>query len=86
VLDAICVLPERIRAACDDTQLRQIEHEVDDLLCYQLAQTASWEEGASEAHALIAAAHRLDNLIHHRRTLLVAEAAMPGAVASEAAG
>ena len=33
------------------------------------------EDAASEAAALIAAAHRLDNLIHHRRIMLVAEAA-----------
>jgi hypothetical protein len=69
-LDAFCVLPERIRAACDETQLRQIEQEIDGILRQQLARTASREEGASEAHALIAAAQRLDNLIHHRRTLL----------------
>lgn len=83
-LDAFCVLPERIRSADDETQLRQIEQEVDGILRDQLARTASREEGASEAQALITAAHRLDNLIHHRRTLLVGHAAKPRALASEA--
>jgi hypothetical protein len=70
-LDAFCLLPERVRNAEDETQLRQIEQEVDGLLRQQLARTASRDEGASEAHALIAAAQRLDSLVHHRRTLLV---------------
>lgn len=70
-LDVFCALPERVRNAEDETQLRQIEQEVDGLLRQQLARAASRDEGASEAHALIAAAQRLDNLVHHRRTLLV---------------
>ena len=49
-----------------------IEEEVDGILRAQLARTAGREESASETHALIAAAQRLDNLIHHRRTLLMA--------------
>jgi hypothetical protein len=32
------------------------------------------QEGASDAAVLIAAAHRIDNLIHYRRTLLLARA------------
>jgi TRAP-type uncharacterized transport system substrate-binding protein len=83
-LHAFCVLPGRIRNAEDETQLRQIEEEVDGILRDQLARTASREEGASEAQALIAAAHRLDNLIHHRRARLAAPAAKPPAAASEA--
>ncbi|MGA2291835.1 hypothetical protein [Bradyrhizobium sp.] len=83
-LDAFCVLPGRIRNVDDETQLRQIEHEIDGILRDQLARTASREEAASEAQALIAAAHRLDNLIHHRRTLIAARAAKPLALGSEA--
>jgi TRAP-type uncharacterized transport system substrate-binding protein len=78
VLDAFCVLPERIRNADDETQLRQIEQEVDGILRQQLARTAGREEGAWEAQALIMAAHRLDNLIHHRRTLLAGQAGQTG--------
>lgn len=69
-LDAFCVLPERIRKAEDEAELRRIEQEVDGVLREHLARTVGKEEGASEAHALIAAAQRLDNLINHRRTLL----------------
>jgi TRAP-type uncharacterized transport system substrate-binding protein len=74
-LDAFCVLPGRIRNVGDETELSAIENEVDGILRAQLARTAGQEEGASEAQALIAAAHRLDNLIHHRRTVLTAKAA-----------
>jgi TRAP-type uncharacterized transport system substrate-binding protein len=77
-LDAFCVLPGRIRNADDETQLREIENEVDGLLRAELAKTAGGEEGASEAQALIAAAHRLDNLIHHRRMMLAGRAAASG--------
>jgi hypothetical protein len=65
-LDAFCVLSARIRNVDDETKLLDIENKVDDLLRAQLAKTAGEEEGASEVQALIAAAHRLDNLIHHR--------------------
>ena len=77
-LDAFCVLPARIRTIDDETELRAIEDEVDGILRAQLSRTAGQEEGASEAQALIAAAQRLDNLIHHRRTLLGAKPAANG--------
>lgn len=69
-LDAFCALPGRIRSVTDETELNAIENEVDSLLRTQLARTAGQEEGAAEAQALIAAAQRLDNLIHHRRVVL----------------
>jgi TRAP-type uncharacterized transport system substrate-binding protein len=80
-LDAFCVLPARIRTIDDETELRAIEDEVDGILRAQLARTAGQEEGAAEAQALIAAAQRLDNLIHHRRTLLAAKPAASGTTA-----
>jgi hypothetical protein len=61
--------------------LRAIEDEVDGILRAQLARTAGQEEGASEAQALIAAAQRLDNLIHHRRTMLAVKPAASGTAA-----
>jgi TRAP-type uncharacterized transport system substrate-binding protein len=70
-LDAFCALPGRIRSVTDETELNAIENEVDSLLRTQLARTAGQEEGAAEAQALIAAAQRLDILIHHRRVMLV---------------
>ena len=78
-LDAFCVLPQRIRGITDETELNAIEHEVDSLLRAQLARTAGQEDGASEAHALIAAAQRLDNLIHHRRVVLAGRAGVGAA-------
>jgi TRAP-type uncharacterized transport system substrate-binding protein len=80
-LDAFCVLPGRIRTIDDETELRAIEDEVDGILRAELARTAGQEEGGSEAQALIAAAQRLDNLIHHRRTLLAAKAPATGTTA-----
>src|ERR1700733_10222052 len=77
-LDAFCVLPGRIRSVTDETELNAIENEVDGILRAQLARTAGQEEGASEAQALIAAAHRLDNLIHHRRVMLATKAPASG--------
>ena len=78
-LDAFCVLPGRIRSVTDETELNAIENEVDSLLRAQLARTAGQEEGASEAQALIAAAQRLDNLIHHRRVMLAGRAGVAAA-------
>jgi TRAP-type uncharacterized transport system substrate-binding protein len=80
-LDAFCVLPARIRNVEDETELREIEDEVDGILRAQLARTAGQEEGASEAQALIAAAQRLDNLIHHRRVMLAAKTRAGGTTA-----
>jgi len=80
-LDAFCVLPGRIRNVDDETELRAIEDEVDSILRAQLARTAGQDEGASEAQALIAAAQRLDNLIHHRRTMLTVKPAANGTTA-----
>lgn len=69
-LDALCGLPGRIRKTDEETELAAIEEEVDAILRNQLARSGDREESASEAQALIAAAHRLDNLIHHRRMAL----------------
>jgi len=71
-LGALCGLPRRVRNADDENELAAIEEEVDTILHAQLARAADSDDGASETHALIAAAHRLDNLIHHRRMALAA--------------
>jgi hypothetical protein len=76
-LDTLCGLPGRIRRTDDEAELTSIEEEVDAILRGHLARPADHDEGASEAQALIAAAHRLDNLIHHRRMMLMAKARMP---------
>jgi len=73
-LDALCDLPRRIRKIDNEAELSTIEDEVDDILRAQLAKSADGDDGGAEAAALISAAHRLDNLIHHRRALLAAKA------------
>ncbi len=44
-----------------------IENEVDDIVRAQLVNSTASEESALETPVLMSAAHRLDNLIHHRR-------------------
>ena len=73
-LDALCSLPGRVRKTDEEAELASIEEEVDAILRAQLARHADHDEAGSEAHALIAAAHRLDNLIHRRRMMLAAKA------------
>jgi TRAP-type uncharacterized transport system substrate-binding protein len=73
-LDALCALPGRIRRSDDEAELMAIEDEVDAIVRAELVKCADREESASETQALIAAAHRLDNLIHHRRIVLAARA------------
>jgi TRAP-type uncharacterized transport system substrate-binding protein len=72
-LDTLCGLPGRIRKTEDEAELASIEDEIDAILRGQLARSIDRDEGASEAQALIAAAYRLDNLIHHRRMALAAK-------------
>jgi TRAP-type uncharacterized transport system substrate-binding protein len=69
-LDALCSLPVRIRKVDDETELTAIEHEVDIMLRTELAKAADRDEATLDVQAMIAAAHRIDNLIHQRRTLL----------------
>jgi NMT1-like family len=69
-LDALCVLPGRIRIARDEAELLAIEAEVDCSLRAGIASIASGEESDADLAVLISAVHRLDNLIHHRRIIL----------------
>lgn len=71
-LDALCGLPGRIRKIDNEAELAAIEEHVDAVLRTQLLKSAEQEESGSDTTVLIAAAHRIDNLIHHRRTLLLA--------------
>ena len=73
-LDALCGLPARIRNSGTEAELMAIEDEVDDVVRAQLTKSTASDESASEISALMSAAHRLDNLIHHRRTMLAARA------------
>ena len=62
---------DAVSIALPAAELAAIEDEVDNILRAQLAKSA--DEDDSGAAALISAAHRLDNLIHHRRTMLAAK-------------
>jgi hypothetical protein len=77
-LDALCLLPRRIRKLDDEAELAAIEDEVDAMLREQLVKSLDRDEGTSDTQALIAAAHRIDNLIHYRRLLLAARVSANG--------
>jgi TRAP-type uncharacterized transport system substrate-binding protein len=81
-LDALCSLPGRIRKIDNEADLAAIEEEVDAIVRMRLMESAGDEERAPYVAALIAAAHRLDHLIHQRRMVL-AGAEPPAANAAE---
>ena len=58
--------PGRIRKTGDEAELGEIEDQVDAIVRAELARSAARDREASNAQALIAAAHRLDHLIHRR--------------------
>jgi TRAP-type uncharacterized transport system substrate-binding protein len=77
-LDVLCGLPRRIRKIDNEAELTAIEEEADAILGTRLAGSAGRGERAPDAAALIAAAHRLDNLIHQRRMMLATRASPVG--------
>ncbi len=74
MLASFCSLPERIRQAQSETELAELQAEIDSIVRAQLEKALEGDESAPESSTLIAAAHRLDNLIHQRRTIGVAAA------------
>jgi hypothetical protein len=74
-LDSLYALSRRIRKAGTEAELEQIEDEIDNILKAQRALAASGDENAVDASTLNIAAHRLENLIHDRRTMLAAKTA-----------
>jgi TRAP-type uncharacterized transport system substrate-binding protein len=68
VLDTLYMLARRIRSADDEAALSEIEDQIDTILKTQLEKTATGDEDAIDAATLNLAAHRLENLIHYRRT------------------
>lgn len=79
-LDALCGLPARIRNSRTEAELMAIEDEVDDVVRAQLMKSTTSDDSSSEISALMSVAHRLDNLIHHRRTVLAAGRLTPDAL------
>ena len=79
-LDALCDLPERIRKSGTEAELIAIENEVDGIVRSRLLKSTGGDEDGSSTTALMSVAHRVDNLIHHRRTVLAARASVAGAL------
>jgi TRAP-type uncharacterized transport system substrate-binding protein len=78
-LDSLYTLGRRIRMAATEAQLSEIEEEIDGILGAQRAKTARGDESAVDDATLNVVAHRLESLIHDRRTML---AKRPAAVSA----
>ena len=78
-LDSLYALARRIRNAGTEAELTDIEEEIDDILKAQRAKSADGDENAVDDATLNAAAHRLESLIHDRRTMLARRPAIVSA-------
>jgi TRAP-type uncharacterized transport system substrate-binding protein len=74
-LDSLYALGRRIRRTDRESELSDIEEEIDSILAAQRARAAAGEESAMDDTTLNVTAHRLENLIHDRRAMLAARAA-----------
>jgi TRAP-type uncharacterized transport system substrate-binding protein len=78
-LDSLYALGRRIRKAGTEAELSDIEEEIDDILKAQRARSARGDEDAVDDATLNVAAHRLESLIHDRRTMLAKRPAIVSA-------
>src|SRR5580704_11092310 len=78
-LDSLYALGRRIRKAGTESELSDIEDEIDDILRTQHARSAGGDENAVDDATLNVAAHRLESLIHDRRTMLAKRPAVVSA-------
>ena len=78
-LDSLYALGRRIRTVSTEAELSHIEDEIDDILRGQRARSAAGDESAVDDATLNVAAHRLESLIHDRRTMLANKPAMVSA-------
>jgi TRAP-type uncharacterized transport system substrate-binding protein len=78
-LDSLYALGRRVRKAGTEAELSEIEEEIDDILKAQRARSASGDENAVDDATLNVAAHRLEGLIHDRRTVLAKKPAVASA-------
>ena len=69
-LDPLYALTRRIRKSQSEVELAGVEEEIDSILRANLAKRAKGDETAEDPGTLNLAAHRLEYLIHYRRTLL----------------
>jgi TRAP-type uncharacterized transport system substrate-binding protein len=78
-LDSLYALGRRIRNAGTEAELSDIEEEIDGILRAQRARSAGGDETAVDDATLNVAAHRLESLIHDRRTMLAKRPAVGSA-------
>src|SRR3984957_11206267 len=78
-LDSLYALGRRIRKAGTEAELSDIEEEIDGILRAQRAKSAGGDENAVDDATLNVAAHRLESLIHDRRTMLAKRPAVASA-------
>lgn len=71
-LDSLYALGRRIRTAEAESDLSEIEREIDRVLQMQREKAVAGDENALDDTTLNVAAHRLQSLVHDRRTLLAA--------------
>ena len=71
-LDSLYALGRRIRTAEAESDLSEIEREIDRVLQMQREKAVAGDENALDDTTLNVAAHRLQSLVHERRTLLAA--------------
>jgi TRAP-type uncharacterized transport system substrate-binding protein len=69
-LDSLYALGRRIRNVGTEAELSDIEEEIDNILKAQRTKSAAGDESAVDDATLNVAAHRLESLIHDRRTML----------------
>jgi hypothetical protein len=72
-LDTLYALGRRIRTTEKEPELSDIEREIDRVLQPQRIRAMSGDENALDVITLNVAAHRLEDLIHDRRTNLAAQ-------------
>ena len=69
-LDSLYALARRIRKVDSEAELSDIEDEIDGILQAERAKSAAGDDSAVDDATLTVAAHRLESLIHDRRTLI----------------
>ena len=69
-LDSLYALARRIRKVDTEAELSDIEEEIDGILKEERAKSAGGDESAVDDATLNVAAHRLESLIHERRSLI----------------
>jgi hypothetical protein len=78
-LDSLYALARRIRKFEAEAELSDIEEEIDGILKAERAKSAAGDESAVDDATLNVAAHRLESLIHDRRTLIAKRPAVASA-------